>query len=37
MVSFTKLANSKGKVIKEQVNPALRLPAHRWGQGNKNK
>jgi hypothetical protein len=29
MVAFTKPINSKGKEKKQQVNPALRLPAER--------
>jgi hypothetical protein len=31
-LAFTKPANIKGKENKEQVNPALRLPAARWWQ-----
>jgi hypothetical protein len=29
-VAFTKLTNDKGKEKKQQVNPALRLPAGRY-------
>jgi hypothetical protein len=31
-VAFTKPTNSHGKEKKQQVNPALRLPAERWQQ-----
>jgi hypothetical protein len=33
-VAFTKPTNIGGKEKKQQVNPALRLPARRWAQGN---
>ena len=33
MVAFTKPASDDGKENKQQVNPALRLPAERYAQG----
>jgi hypothetical protein len=35
-LAFTKPANDKGKEKKQQVNPALRLPAGRYGQVKEN-
>ena len=35
-LAFTELANDGGKEKKQQVNPALRLPAGRWVQVHKN-